>query len=314
MTATDALRPRPTFAELARSPALRRRRVIERIMRVLLFLAAAVSVFVTTAIVVLLVSESWPFFMQIPLVTFLTDTQWTPVFAQPRYGILPLLTATLWAAGIALAVAVPLGLTLAIYLSEYAPNTVREIVKPALELLEAVPTVVYGYFALLFLTPWFQLVVPGLSGFNLLVPGIVLGIMILPYVVSVSEDAMRPVPAGLREGAYALGMSRWQTAARVIVPGAFSGITAAFILGMSRAVGETMVVAIAAGQNPNLTGDPREGAATITAYIVQMSMGDVPHGSLAYTTIFAVGLVLFIITLSFNIIGFWLRKRFREVY
>jgi phosphate transport system permease protein len=314
MTATDASRPRPTFAELARSPALRRRRIIERVMRVLLFLAAAVSVFVTTAIVVLLVSESWPFFMQIPLVTFLTDTQWTPVFAQPRYGILPLLTATLWAAGIALAVAVPLGLTLAIYLSEYAPNAVREIVKPALELLEAVPTVVYGYFALLFLTPWFQLFIPGLSGFNLLVPGIVLGIMILPYVVSVSEDAMRAVPSGLREGAYALGMSRWQTAARVIVPGAFSGITAAFILGMSRAVGETMVVAIAAGQNPNLTGDPREGAATITAYIVQMSMGDVPHGSLAYTTIFAVGLVLFIITLTFNIIGFWLRKRFREVY
>jgi phosphate transport system permease protein len=279
-----------------------------------LFLAAAVSVFITTAIVALLVTESWPFFMQVPLFTFLTDTQWTPVFAQPRYGILPLLTATLWAAGIALAVAVPLGLTLAIYLSEYAPNTVREIVKPALELLEAVPTVVYGYFALLVLTPWFQLFIPGLSGFNLLVPGIVLGIMILPYVVSVSEDAMRAVPSGLREGAYALGMSRWQTAARVIVPGAFSGITAAFILGMSRAVGETMVVAIAAGQNPNLTGDPREGAATITAYIVQMSMGDVPHGSLAYTTIFAVGLVLFIITLIFNVIGFFLRKRFREVY
>jgi phosphate transport system permease protein len=314
MAATDAPRQRPTFAELARSPALRRRRATERIMRVLLFLAAAVSVFITTAIVVLLVTESWPFFMQVPLVTFLTDTQWTPVFAQPRYGILPLLTATLWAAGIALAVAVPLGLTLAIYLSEYAPNNVREVVKPALELLEAVPTVVYGYFALLILTPWFQLFIPGLSGFNLLVPGIVLGIMILPYVVSVSEDAMRAVPSGLREGAYALGMSRWQTATRVIVPGAFSGITAAFILGMSRAVGETMVVAIAAGQNPNLTGDPREGAATITAYIVQMSMGDVPHGSLAYTTIFAVGLVLFIITLTFNVIGFWLRKRFREVY
>lgn len=309
-----APRPRPTFAELARSPALRRRRVTERLMRVLLFLSAAVSVFVTTAIVVLLVTESWPFFLQVPLLDFLTDTQWTPVFAQPHYGILPLLTATLWAAGIAVAVATPLGLTLAIYLSEYAPNTVREIVKPSLELLAAVPTVVYGYFALLFLTPWFQLFIPGLSGFNLLVPGIVLGIMILPYVVSVSEDAMRAVPSGLREGAYALGMSRWQTAARVIVPGAFSGITAAFILGMSRAVGETMVVAIAAGQNPNLTGDPREGAATITAYIVQMSMGDVPHGSLAYTSIFAVGLVLFVITLGFNVIGFFLRKRFREVY
>jgi phosphate transport system permease protein len=314
MTATPTPRPRPTFAELANSPALRRRRVTERLMRVLLFLSAAVSVCVTTAIVILLVTESWPFFLQIPMGDFLTDTQWTPVFAQPHFGILPLLTATLWAAGIALAVATPLGLALAIYLSEYAPNTVREIVKPSLELLAAVPTVVYGYFALLFLTPWFQLFIPGLSGFNLLVPGIVLGIMILPYVVSVSEDAMRAVPSGLREGAYALGMSRWQTAARVIVPGAFSGITAAFILGMSRAVGETMVVAIAAGQNPNLTGDPREGAATITAYIVQMSMGDVPHGSLAYTSIFAVGLVLFIITLGFNVFGVFLRKRFREVY
>jgi phosphate transport system permease protein len=314
MTATLTSRPRPTFAELANSPALRRRRVTERIMRVLLLLSAAFSVFITTAIVVLLVTESWPFFLQVPLVDFLTDTQWTPMFAQAHYGILPLLTATLWAAGIALAVAIPLGLTLAVWLSEYAPNTVREIVKPALEMLEAVPKVVYGYFALLFLTPWFQLFIPGLSGFNLLVPGIVLGIMILPYVVSVSEDAMRAVPSGLREGAYALGMSRFQTAARVVVPGAFSGITAAFILGMSRAVGETMVVAIAAGQNPNLTGDPREGAATITAYIVQMSMGDVPHGSLAYTSIFAVGLVLFIITLGFNVIGFFLRKRFREVY
>lgn len=312
--ADEGSRTRLSFAALAKSPALRRRRIIERVMRVVLFLAAAVSVLVTTAIVVILVTQSWDFFRQVPLLTFLTDTQWTPVFSRPRYGILPLLTATLWAAGIALAVAVPLGLTLAIYLSEYAPTAVRESVKPLLELLEAVPTVVYGYFALLFLTPVFQLFIPGLSGFNLLVPGIVLGIMILPYVVSVSEDAMRAVPAGLREGGYALGMSRWQTAVRVIIPGAFSGITAAFILGMSRAVGETMVVAIAAGQNPNLTADPREGAATITAYIVQMSLGDVPHGSLAYTTIFAVGLVLFLITLAFNVIGFFLRRRFREVY
>lgn len=312
--ADERSRTRLSFAALAKSPALRRRRIIERVMRVVLFLAAAVSILVTTAIVVILVTQSWDFFRQVPLLTFLTDTQWTPVFSRPRYGILPLLTATLWAAGIALAVAVPLGLTLAIYLSEYAPTAVRESVKPLLELLEAVPTVVYGYFALLFLTPVFQLFIPGLSGFNLLVPGIVLGIMILPYVVSVSEDAMRAVPAGLREGGYALGMSRWQTAVRVIIPGAFSGITAAFILGMSRAVGETMVVAIAAGQNPNLTADPREGAATITAYIVQMSLGDVPHGSLAYTTIFAVGLVLFLITLAFNVIGFFLRRRFREVY
>ncbi|WP_211103886.1 phosphate ABC transporter permease subunit PstC [Skermanella pratensis] len=283
-------------------------------MYVVLFLAAALSVFVTTAIVYILVSESWSFFATIPIITFLTDTQWTPSFANPRYGILPLLTATLWAAGIALVIAIPLGTILAIYLSEYARPAVRETVKPFLELLEAVPTVVYGYFALLLLTPLFQKLIPGLSGFNLLVPGIVLGIMILPYIVSVSEDAMRAVPSTLREGAYALGMTRFQAAIRVIVPGAFSGITAAYILGMSRAVGETMVVAIAAGQNPNLTGNPLEGAATITAYIVQMSLGDLPHGSLAYQTIFAAGLTLFLMTFAFNIAGFYLRRRFREVY
>ncbi len=299
---------RPTEAYLAR------RRLISRLMRVLLFLAAATSVFVTTGIVYVLISESWNFFRQVPLFEFLTDTQWTPVFANPRFGILPLLTATLWAAGIALVIGIPLGTTLAIYLSEYAPPKVREVVKPLLELIEAVPTVVFGYFALLFLTPLFRMFIPGLTGFNLLVPGIVLGIMILPYVVSVSEDAMRAVPASLREGAYALGMTRIQTAVRVIIPAAFSGITAAYVLGMSRAVGETMVLAIAAGQNPNLTGDPREGAATITAYIVQMAMGDLPQGSLAYESIFAVGLALFVLTFIFNLAGFFLRRRFREVY
>ncbi|MBN9317876.1 MAG: phosphate ABC transporter permease subunit PstC [Devosia sp.] len=293
---------------------LSRRRWLSRGMSVLLFLAAALSVVVTTSIVYILVSESWSFFATIPLWTFLTDTQWTPVFAEPRYGILPLLTATLWSAGIALVIAIPLGTILAVYLSEYARPAVRETIKPMLELLVAVPTVVYGYFALLFLTPLFKQFVPGLAGFNLLVPGIVLGIMTLPYIVSISEDAMRAVPGALREGAYALGMTRFQTAMRVIIPGAFSGITAAYVLGMSRAVGETMILAIAAGQNPNLTSDPREGAATITAYIVQMSMGDLPHGSLAYQTIFAAGLTLFVMTLVFNIIGFFLRRRFREVY
>lgn len=293
---------------------LARRKLIGRSIAFFLFLSAALSVFVTTGIVYVLVSESWEFFKAVPIFTFLTDTQWTPVFSQPRYGILPLLTATLWTASIALSIAIPMGTVLAVYLSEYAPSAVRETIKPCLELLEAVPTVVYGYFALLFLTPIFQMFIPGLSGFNLLVPGIVLGIMILPYVVSVSEDAMRAVPATLREGAYALGMTKFQTARKVIIPGAFSGITAAYVLGMSRAVGETMVLAIAAGQNPNLTGDPREGAATITAYIVQMSMGDLPHGSLAYQTIFAAGLMLFALTLSFNVVGFFLRRRFREVY
>jgi phosphate transport system permease protein len=306
----ESLRGRfmPTQAYLAR------RRLIRSVAAAFLFLAAALSVFVTTAIVYILVSESWTFFETVPLLTFLTDTQWTPVFAKPRYGILPLLVATMWAAGIAVLIAIPLGTVLAVYLSEYARPVVRETMKPFLELIAAVPTVVFGYFALLFLTPLFQRFVPGLSGFNLLVPGIVLGIMILPYVVSISEDAMRAVPGALREGAYALGMTRLQAAAKVIIPGAFSGITAAYVLGMSRAVGETMVLAIAAGQNPNLTGDPREGAATITSYIVQMSLGDLPHGSLAYQTIFAAGLALFLITLAFNIAGLLLRRRFREVY
>lgn len=304
----------PTASELQKNGFVARRRLIARTMAVIMFLCAALSVFVTTAIVVILVRDSWAFFAEIPLTDFLFGTMWTPVFADPQFGVLPLLAATLQTAGLAMLIAVPFGLVMAIYLSEYARPAVRETIKPALEMLEAVPTVVYGYFALLVMTPFMQIFIPGLKGINLLVPGIILGIMILPYVVSVSEDAMRAVPNGLREGAYALGMAKWQVAIRVVIPGAFSGITAAFILGMSRAVGETMVLAIAAGQNPNLTWDPREGAATITAYIVQMSLGDVAHGSLAYTTIFAVGLLLFLITLTFNVIGFYLRRKFREAY
>ncbi|HEX2218304.1 MAG TPA: phosphate ABC transporter permease subunit PstC [Gemmatimonadales bacterium] len=293
---------------------LRRRRWIDAGVRYILFAAASVSVLVTLGIVYVLVSESVQFFTHVSLLEFLTDTQWTPLFANARYGILPLLSGTAMAAGIALLVAIPAGTVAALYLSEFAPVRVREIVKPFLELLVGVPTVVFGYFALLFVTPLLQSFIPGLAGFNLLAPGIVMGIMILPFVTSVSEDAMRAVPRELREGAYALGFSRFQTATRVVVPAAFSGITAAYILGMSRAVGETMVVAIAAGQMPNLTFDPREGAATITAYIVQVSLGDVPHGSLGYQTIFAAGLTLFVITLIFNMIGFYLRRRFREAY
>ncbi len=304
----------PTGSELMKNGFVARRRMIGNVMRVFLFLSAALSIFVTTAIVFILVWDSAPFFAQIPIADFLFGTMWTPVFSNPQFGVLPLLAATLQTAALAMIIAVPFGLTMAIYLSEYARPAVRETIKPALEMLEAVPTVVYGYFALLVMTPFFQNFIPGLKGINLLVPGIILGIMILPYVVSVSEDAMRAVPNGLREGGYALGMAKWQVALRVVIPGAFSGITAAFILGMSRAVGETMVLAIAAGQNPNLTLDPREGAATITAYIVQMSLGDVAYGSLAYQTIYAVGLLLFLITLSFNITGFYLRRKFREAY
>lgn len=293
---------------------LRRRAFWNRTASYILFLAASASVLVTVGIVYVLLTESAPFFERVSLVDFLTDTQWTPVFENARFGVVTLVSATLTVAGIALAVAIPAGLGLAIYLNEYAGSKVRETVKPLLELLEGVPTVVYGFFALLFVTPLLQTFIPDLAGFNMLAPGLVMGIMILPYTASVSEDAMRAVPMALREAGYALGYSRFRVATRIVIPAALSGITAAFILGMSRAVGETMVVAIAAGQNPNFTFNPTEGAATITAYIVQMAMGDLPHGSIAYQSVFAAGMVLFLITLVFNLIGFFLRRRFREVY
>lgn len=283
-------------------------------MRIVLFLSAALSVLVTAGIVYVLLSESIKFFTQVSIVDFLADTQWTPVFQDKHFGIMTLVSGTLMSSLIALIVAIPAGTVLAIYLSEFARPQVRETIKPFLELIAGVPTVAFGYFALLFLTPIFQTFIPGLAGFNLLVPGIVMGIMILPYIVSVSEDAMRAVPGELREGAYALGFTRLQTAVRVVIPGAFSGVTAAYILGMSRAVGETMVVAIAGGQQAKLALNPLEGAATITAYIVQISLGDVPHESIAYLTIFAAGMMLFLMTFAFNIVAFWLRRKYREVY
>lgn len=295
-------------------PRIRHRDIRERIIEVILFLCAASAVAITTAIVVVLLVESAAFFERVSIIDFLTDTMWTPLFAEARYGILPLLCGTLLAAGVALLVAVPLGLMVALYLSEFAPPRVRETVKPFLELLEGVPTVVYGYFALLFVTPLLQKIIPDLPGFNVLSPGIVIGIMIVPYVGSVSEDAMRAVPNSLREASYACGATRLQTTWRVVVPAATSGIAAAFMLGIARATGETMVVAIAAGQQPNLTLDPREPAATITAYIVQVALGDLPHGSIGYQSIFAAGLVLLIITLLFNVLAHLLRMRFREAY
>lgn len=305
----------PNAARLVPTTAfLRRRRLMDQSMRLVLFLAATLSVLVTAGIIYVLVSESVTFFRQVPLWDFLTDTQWTPVFEDKHFGIITLLSGTLMTTLIALVVAVPAGTILAIYLSEFARPRVRETVKPFLELIAGVPTVAFGYFALLFLTPIFQKFIPGLATFNLLVPGIVIGIMILPYIVSVSEDAMRAVPDSLREGAFALGFTRLQTGLRVVVPGAFSGITAAFLLGMSRAVGETMVVAVAAGQQAKLATNPLEGAATITSYIVQLSMGDLPHDSIAYLTIFAAGLTLFLLTFAFNLLAFWLRRRYQEAY
>jgi phosphate transport system permease protein len=293
---------------------LRAIRMREKAVEIVLFLCAASSVVITIAIVGVLVYESLAFFRSVPLILFLTDTVWTPLFANPRYGILPLLNGTLLTTLVALCVAGPLGLVAAVYLSEFAAPRVREIVKPTLELLSGVPTVVYGFFALLFVTPLLQKVIPGLPGFNVLSAGIVMGIMIIPYIASLSEDAMRAVPQGLRDGSLALGATRLETAFRVVLPTAISGVAAAFVLGISRAVGETMVVAIAAGQQPNLTLDPREPAATITAYIVQVALGDLPHGSIGYQTIFAAGLTLLLITLIFNILAFWLRARFREAY
>jgi phosphate transport system permease protein len=276
--------------------------------------AALTSVAITVGIVGILVYESTSFFVQISLWEFLTDRQWTPLFSEPHYGILPLVSGTLVTTTVALAVAVPMGSLIAIYLSEYSSTGTREVIKPALELLSAVPTVVYGYFALLFVTPALQKLWPELPGFNMLSAGLVIGIMIVPYVSSVSEDAMRAVPLHLREGAFALGATRMQTALRVVFPSALSGITAAYILGISRAIGETMVVAIAAGMQPTLTWNPLEPAATMTTYIVQVSLGDLPHGSVGYQTIFATGLTLLLITLVFNIVGHVLKKRYRQIY
>jgi phosphate transport system permease protein len=292
-----------------------RQKVKERAIEAALLLAGFSSVAITTAIASILIYESAAFFRVVPIGDFLTDTMWTPLFADPRYGILPLLCGTVLSSAVGLAVAIPLGLAIALYLSEFASAGLREIIKPVLELLAGIPTVVFGYFALFFVTPVLQAtIMPDLPGFNILAPGLVIGIMIIPYVASVSEDALRAVPTTLREGSFAMGATRIETGLKVVLPAALSGVAAACTLAMSRAVGETMVVAIAGGQQPNITLDPREPAATITAFIVQVSLGDLPHASIGYQSIFAAGLALFLMTLCFNIIGLLLRRRFREVY
>ena len=290
------------------------RKLSERLIEAALFAAAAVSVLTTLGIVYVLVSESIVFFHQVGIVDFLTDTQWTPLFDDAHYGIMVLISGTLVSSAVALALAIPMGTVIAIYLSEFANPKVRELAKPVLELLGGIPTIVFGYFALLIVTPLLQKVFPELPGFSLLSAGLVMGIMIMPYIASLSEDAMRAVPMSLREGSYAMGATKLHTAIHVVVPAAVSGLTAACILGISRAVGETMILAVAAGMQPNLTWNPMEPAATITSYIVQVALGDLPHGSLAYQTIFAAGLTLLLITLSFNILGQWLRRRYREAY
>ena len=286
----------------------------ETVVQGLLFFSGFFSIFTTLGIVYELGKEALLFFQmpEVNLLATLTTTEWKPHIG--KFGIWPLLNATLMTTLIAMLIAIPLGMAVAIYLSEYAKPKVRNTLKPILEVLAGIPTIVYGYFALLFVTPLLQQLIPSLPGFNLLSAGIVMGIMIIPTVSSVSEDAMRAVPMALREGSYAMGATRFQTAIRVVTPAAFSGIAAAYILGISRAVGETMILAVAAGMQPNLTWNPLEPAATITAYIVQVALGDLPHGSIGYQTIFAAGLTLALVTLLFNVLGHVLRKRYRQAY
>lgn len=288
--------------------------VKERIIELFLKGSAILTVGTTVGIILVLLSESIPFFREVSIVEFLTDTEWTPLFTTKRFGILPLISGTLLVTFISVIVAVPLGIIIAIFLSEYVSPKFRKTVKPMLEILAAVPTVVYGFFALMTVTPLLQMIIPGLSGFNSLSAGIVMGIMIIPLVTSLSEDAMYAVPKSLREASFAMGASRLQTAFKVVVPAAFSGIVVSVILAVARAIGETMIVAIAAGQQPRLTFDPTVPIETITAYIVQVSSGDIPHGSLEYKTIYAAGITLFVLTFSLNSLSFFIRRKFQEKY
>jgi phosphate transport system permease protein len=309
--ATTQLKDPPISKRLAKNI---KRNFIERVIEIILMFAALAATFITLGIVYILITEASGFFKEVSTIEFLTSKKWSPLFEDAHYGILPLVSGTLTTSFIALSIAIPIGTIAAIYLSEFASHKTRESVKPVLELLVGVPTVVFGYFALLFVTPLLQKLNPDLPTFNMLGAGIVMGVMIIPYIASVAEDAMRAVPMNMREGSYAMGATKFQTAIRVVTPAATSGIIAAYILGISRAVGETMVVAIAAGQQPTFTFNPLEGAATITAYIVQVAMGDLPHGSLGYQSIFAAGMVLFVLTFLFNILGHIARKRFAERY
>jgi phosphate transport system permease protein len=292
-----------------------RRRVGERLIGWALLACGVLSVATTFAIIASLAVETFDFFGEVPPAQYFTGTKWAPTFSPPHFGVLPLVSATLLITGIAALVAFPIGLGTAIYLSEYAKPRVRRIVKPALEVLAGIPTVVFGYFALTFVTPKLvQTLVPGTGIFNALSAGLVVGVMIIPLIASISEDAMRAVPRGLREAAYAMGATRRTVALKVVVPAALSGIAAAFILALSRAIGETMIVAVAAGTLPNLSIDPRESMETMTTFIVQVSLGDTPAGSTAYKTIFAVGTTLFAMTLALNVVSHRIVRRFRERY
>ncbi len=316
------LRPQRQQREIAAEPGrdalpFKRRRgasIEGRIVRWLFFACALISIFTTIGIIFTLLSQAIGFFFEVSLWEFLTGTRWTPILKPRAYGVLPLVGGTLLIAAIAAAVALPVGLATAIFLSEYAPDKMRRAVKPLLEILAGIPTVVYGYFALTFVTPLLQNIFPEMLVFNALSAGVVMGVMIIPMVSSLSEDAMASVPNSLRNGAYALGATRLEVSLRVVAPAALSGIVASFIIAISRAVGETMLVTIAAGATPNLTLNPLESIQTMTAFIVQLSLGETPHGSLEYNTIFAVGLLLFLMTLAMNLLGYFIVRRWREKY
>ncbi|WP_307252272.1 phosphate ABC transporter permease subunit PstC [Croceifilum oryzae] len=284
------------------------------VVKSILFLCAMVSILTTIGIVAVLLVETLSFFKDVSLLAFLTDTKWTPLFKPEHFGILALLSGSVLITLGASLVALPLGLMTAIYLSEYADDRVRRVIKPILEVLAGIPTIVYGYFALTFVTPLLRVISPDMGVFNALSASIVVGIMILPMVASLSEDAMVSVPKSLRNGAYSLGATRLEVARKVVVPAAFSGIISSFVLAISRAIGETMIVTIAAGATPKLTLNPLESVQTMTAYIVQVSLGDIQHGSIEYKTIFAVGMTLFILTFLINLIAQWLKRRFKEEY
>ena len=295
-------------------PDRRLSKLMERLVVLIFGLFALVSIATTIGIVLTLAAETIVFFQEVPLWRFLTDTEWTPLFSNQQFGIFVLLSGTFLTSVIAIIVALPIGLLSAIYLSEYAPPKLRQWLKPMLEILAGVPTVVFGFFALLFVTPLLRSFIPGLQGFNALSAGMVMGIAIIPLVASLSEDAIYSVPQSLRQGAYAMGCTKKEVVTGVVIPAGLSGIVASFILAISRAVGETMIVTVAAGQNPNLTLNPLIPVQTMTSFIVQVSLGDAPTGSLAYRTLFAVGTTLFLITLVLNAISFWFVRRFREKY
>ncbi|MEN3043672.1 MAG: phosphate ABC transporter permease subunit PstC [Candidatus Hydrothermales bacterium] len=286
------------------------KRIQEEIIKSIFFIFALISVFTTFGIIFVLLFETIQFFKEVSIIRFLTEKEWTPLFAVKKFGIWPLLSGTFLTSLIAILISFPMGLSIAIFVSEYMPFKLKAIIKPIIEILASIPTVVYGYFALLFVTPLLKKIIPSISGFNALSPGIVLGIMIIPTVASISEDSLSLIPRSLREASYALGATKLETVFKVVLPAASSGILSAVILGFSRAIGETMIVTIAAGQRPILTLNPLIPIETITAYIVQVSLGDTPTGSLEYKTIFAVGMVLFSITFTFNIISHNLRMKF----